>query len=288
MLAGVGPFAIETGLVPARGGETRVLIRNTNTAALIEAVVQTPGGRVTYAGDVRIDGVPGAAAPVLLNFMQVIGSKTGALFPTGNRLDRFDGIDVTCIDVAMPMVIARAVDFGLTGYESHTELNADAGFFARMEAARRQAGEAMGLGDVAESVVPKFAVLAPPRDGGTVASRYFVPDRCHPTYAVSGAICAGSCALASGTVADGIARPVKGTDIPVRIEHPSGSIEVRFRGKFERGNPLVIERAGVVRTARKLMAGDLFVPAALVPRTAPPPFYRRRFPAVSRAQTAAV
>jgi 2-methylaconitate cis-trans-isomerase PrpF len=268
MLAGVAPFAIEAGLVAARDGETPVRIRSVNTRALIEAVVQTPNGRVTYEGNTRIDGVPGTAAPILLNFMDVIGSKTGALFPTGRQLDRFEGIEVTCIDVAMPMVIARAADFGLTGHESSDELNADAGFFARMEAIRRQAGAAMGLGDVAASVVPKFAVIAPPRDLGTITSRYLVPDRCHPTHAVSGAICVGSCALAEGTVAEGIARMVEGTDVPVRIDHPSGSIEVRFRGRFERGRPLTIERAGIVRTARKLMGGNIYVPGSVVPRPA--------------------
>jgi 2-methylaconitate cis-trans-isomerase PrpF len=270
MLAGVAPFAIEAGLVAARDGETPVRIRSVNTRAFIEAVVQTPNGRVTYEGDTRIDGVPGTAAPVLLNFMDVIGSKTGALFPTGRRVDRFEGIEVTCIDVAMPMVIARAADFGLTGYESSDELNANLEFFARMEAIRRRAGAAMGLGDVAASVVPKFAVIAPPRDAGTVTSRYLVPDRCHPTHAVSGAICVGSCALAAGTVAEGIARTVEGVDVPVRIVHPSGSIEVRFRGVFERGRPLTIERAGVVRTARKLMAGNIYVPGAVVSRPARP------------------
>jgi len=288
MLAGVGPFAIEAGLVTAQDGETSVRVRNTNTGSLIEAVVQTPGGKVTYAGDTRIDGVPGTAAPVRLNFMQVIGSKTGALFPTGNRLDTFDGVEVTCIDVAMPMVFARAADFGLTGYESRDELDANIDFLARMELIRRQAGAAMGLGDVAGSVIPKFGLLAPPREAGTVASRYFVPDKCHPTYAVSGAICAGSCALSSGTVAEGIARRRDGTDIAVRIEHPSGAIDVQIKGRFEPGKPIAIERAGMVRTARKLMAGHVYVPAAVFPAPARRTRSLRRRVAVTQAQKAAV
>lgn len=263
ILSGVGPFAIEAGLVEARDGETPVRIRNTNTGALIEAVVQTPGGLVTYEGSAEIDGVPGQAAPVVLNFMEVIGSKTGALFPTGNRVDRFDGVEVTCIDVAMPMAIARAADFGLTGYETRAELDANAAFFARMEAVRRQAGAAMGLGDVADKVVPKFAVVAAPRQTGTVASRYFVPDKCHPSHAVSGAICVGSCALAPGTVAEGIARPASGSDVPVRIEHPSGFIDVRFEGAFGPGETFVLDKAGLIRTARKLMAGEVYVPRSV-------------------------
>jgi 2-methylaconitate cis-trans-isomerase PrpF len=144
----------------------------------------------------------------------------------------------------------------------------------------------MGLGDVAASVVPKFAVIAPPRDAGTVTSRYLVPDRCHPTHAVSGAICVGSCALSAGTVAEGIARTVEGTDVPVRIEHPSGSIEVRFRGVFERTRPLAIERAGVVRTARKLMAGSIYVPAAVASR--PERKAQRRDAPVTQAEMEAV
>lgn len=262
ILVGVGPAAIEMGIVAARDGETPVRIHSTNTGALTEALVQTPGGRVEYEGGAAIDGVPGTAAPVVLNFMDVIGSKTGALFPTGRRREMIDGVEVTCIDVAMPMVIARAADFGLTGYESRAELDANRAFFERMEPIRRIAGERMGLGDVSRKVVPKFGLLAPPRAGGAVSSRYFVPDSCHPSHAVTGAICVGSCLLSPGTVADGIALPPPpGPVAVVRVEHVAGVIEVRFEGRFGGADGFMLEKAGVIRTARKIWAGELYVPA---------------------------
>ncbi len=259
ILAGVGPAALEMGLVEPDGDETHVKIRNTNTGAYIEAVVQTPEGAVQYDGDARIDGIPGTAAPVILNFMNVIGSKTGALFPTGSSLDTIDGIDVTCIDVAMPMVIARASDFGITGYESRDELDANEALFKTFEPIRIKAGEMMGLGDVTESVVPKFGLLASPKDGGTIAARYFMPWKCHPSYAVTGSICTGSCALAPGTIADGLATIPNDTPTPLKIEHPSGAIDVVFDYTIGR-NGFELKSAGLLRTARKLFTGRVSIP----------------------------
>jgi len=262
ILAGVGPAAIEMGLFPANGDETKVRIHNVNTGAFIEAIVQTPGGKVEYEGDAHIDGVPGTAAPIVLNFMDVIGSKTAALFPTGKPQDVVDGIVVTCIDVAMPMVIARADSFGLTGHETREALDANRDFFARMEPLRIKAGEMMGLGDVAKSVVPKFGILAEPEHGGTVAARYFMPWDCHPTYAVTGSICTGSCLLAPGTVADGLVSIPPGNPAKVTIEHPSGTIEVVF--DYEVGSDgFKLNSAGVVRTARKLLEGKLSIPSSV-------------------------
>lgn len=264
ILAGVGPAAIEMGLVPAAEGKTMVRIHSVNTGALVEAEVRTEGGTVVYAGDARIDGVPGTAAPVMLNFMDVIGSKTGALFPTGSTVDDIDGIHVTCIDVAMPMAIARADAFGLSGYESKAELDANQAFFARMEPIRREAGRRMGLGDVADKVIPKFAVLAPPRGDGAVTSRYFVPKTCHPTHAVTGAICVGSCVLAPGTVADGLARVDRRVSPAlIRIEHPVGMIDVAMDHGVGADGAFALNKAGTLRTARKLAEGALFVPAAV-------------------------
>ena len=264
ILAGVGPAAIEMGLVEAGKGETRVRIHNVNTGALIEAVVRTPGGVVTYDGEARIDGVPGTAAPVILNFMNVIGSKTGKLFPTGRRIEDIDGIQVTCIDVAMPMVIARAESFGLTGHESREELDENRAFYDRMEPIRREAGKRMGFGDVSESVVPKFGLLARPISGGTLAGRYFMPWDAHPTYAVTGSICTGSCVLAPGTVADGFINRPEGSPATVVIEHPGGTIDVVFDYAIEDGD-FQLRSAGVLRTARKLFSGDLFIPAGVWP-----------------------
>jgi len=264
ILAGVGPAAIEMGLAEAQNGETRVRIHNVNTGALIEAVVQTPGGTVTYDGDARIDGVPGTAAPIVLNFMDVIGSKTGKLFPTGQRIDEIDGIAVTCIDVAMPMVIARAESFGLSGHESRQDLDDNRAFYARMEPIRREAGERMGLGDVSESVVPKFGLLAPPISGGTLAGRYFMPWDAHPTFAVTGSICTGSCVLAPSTVADGLIDKPDGSPVTIVIEHPSGQIDVVFDYAIKDCD-FDLRSAGVLRTARKLFAGNLFIPAWVWP-----------------------
>ena len=262
ILSGVGPAAIELGLVDAREDETRVRIRAVNTGGLTEAVIQTPGGAVEYEGAARIDGVPGTAAPVILNFMQVIGSKTGKLLPTGNPVDVIDGVEVTCIDVAVPMVIARASAFGLSGYESKAELDGNRAFYDRMEPIRREAGERMGLGDVSDKVVPKFAVLAPSREGGTAAARYFMPWDCHPSMAVTGSICIGSCLMAPGTIAEGIAVPTTQNPAPVQIEHPSGAIDVMMDFKLEDG-VFDLRSAGLLRTARKLMAGELFVPTSV-------------------------
>ena len=265
ILAGVGPAALEMGLVEPAGAETRVRIRNVNTDSLIEAVVQTPGGKVNYEGEARIDGVPGGAAPVILNFMDVVGSKTGALFPTGNAVDVIAGIEVTCIDVAMPMVIARAESFGLTGTESREELDENRAFFEKMEPLRLKAGEMMGLGDVSKSVIPKFGLLAPPRDGGAICARYFMPWNCHPTYAVTGSICTGSCLLAPGTVAAGLAEIPDERPTPVKIEHPSGAIDVVF--DYEVTNEgFKLGSAGLLRTARKLFAGKVSIPGAVWPR----------------------
>lgn len=260
MLAGVGPFAIERGMVKAEEGVTRVMIYNVNTDSRIEAIIQTPGGRVRYTGDVAIDGVPGTAAPVRLNFADIVGSKTAGLLPTGKAQELIDGVPATLIDVAMPMVIFRAQDFGKTGYETPKELDADRDFFARLEALRREAGRRMGLGDVSDKVIPKAAILAPPRHGGAVTSRYFVPHKTHAAHAVTGAICVSTCAMMEGSVADGIAVRPPGDDRLVVVEHPSGVFEVALATRGQ-GAAMDVVGGGVIRTARKIMDGQVFVPA---------------------------
>ena len=262
ILSGVGPAALEMGLIAPQGDQTRVRIRSVNTGAKVEAVVRTPGGAVTYEGNAAIDGVPGSAAPIYLNFMDVVGSATGALLPTGNPRDVIDGIEVTCMDVAMPIAIARAIDFGLTGHETAEELDANRAFYDRMEPIRREAGKRMGLGDVSKSVTPKFALLAPPRAGGTITARYFMPWNCHPTMAVTGAQCLASCVLTPRTVADGLVTAPEGTPALVLIEHPGGAIDVTV--DYETGPAgFTLKSAGLLRTARLLARGELMVPAAV-------------------------
>ncbi len=260
ILTGVGPAAIEMGLIEATGRETAINIRAVNTGARVVARVQTEGGQVIYGGDIAIDGVPGTAAPVGLQFMDTVGGATGALLPTGNLIDRFDGIDVTCMDVAMPLVIARADSFGVTGYESAAELDENRDFFARMEAVRLQAGAAMGIKDVANSVTPKFGLLAPARDGGTIATRYFMPWKTHPTMAVTGAQCLASCVLTPGSVADGMVPTPNHTPAKITLEHASGQIDVLV--DFEIGaDGIDLRSAGLVRTARLLARGEVMVPS---------------------------
>ncbi len=259
ILVGVGPAAIEMGLVEPKGDKTDVKIRAVNTGAKVIATIETPDG-VTYEGDTMIDGVPGCAAPVGVTFMDVAGSVTGSMLPTGNTVDTIQGIDVTCLDVAMPVVIARAEDFGKTGYETASELDEDEAFMRQMLAVRLAAGEAMSMGDVTESVTPKFAIISKPRQGGAVTARYFMPWKCHPTMAVTGAQCIASCALMGGTVAEGLVNKPDGNPAQMIIEHPCGSIEVLVDYTVM---PFSIRSAGLNRTARKLAAGDVFVPQAV-------------------------
>ncbi|NIZ14471.1 4-oxalomesaconate tautomerase [Phaeobacter sp. HF9A] len=261
ILSGVGPAAIEMGLITPTGDETEVKIRAVNTGAKVLARVQTPGGVLRYDGDAEIAGVPGTAAPIALSFMGVVGSSTGAFLPTGNLRDTFDGIEVTCMDVAMPMAIARAADFGLTGHETVQELDDNRDFFARMEAVRRQAGAAMGMGDVTDSVTPKFGLLAPARNGGTIATRYFMPWTTHPSMAVTGSQCLASCALTPGTVADGLLERPPSGPANVVLEHASGTIEVLV--DFEMGQDFTLNSAGLLRTARKLADGLIYVPSTV-------------------------
>lgn len=262
ILSGVASAALEMGLVTAIPGETEVRIRAVNTGAQVVAKVQTPSGVVSYDGEAAIDGVPGSAAPVALNFMRVAGSSTGAFLPTGNLIDTFDSVGVTCMDVAMPMVIARAADFGLSGYESREELDANHNFFDRMEAIRIQAGRAMGMGDCSKSVTPKFGLLAQAQNGGTIATRYFMPWSTHPTMAVTGSQCLASCVLTPGTVADGLCeRPDKGP-ATVTLEHPMGVMDVLVDFEIHEGQFNHLS-AGLVRTCRKLAAGEVFVPSSV-------------------------
>ena len=262
ILSGVGPAALEMGLMPAKEGITEVKIRSVNTGARVLARIQTPGAEVSYDGTTQIDGVPGCAAPVELNFMDVAGSSTGAFLPTGQPQDTVEGVQVTCIDVAMPMVIARAADFGLAGLESREELDANRAFFDRMETVRLAAGHKMGMGDCSQSVTPKFGLLAPLPEQGHILARYFMPWETHPTMAVTGSQAMASCALTPGTVADGMMALPNERPAKVTLHHPMGEMDVLVDFEIE-DSQFIHKSAGLLRTARKLAEGTLFVPSVL-------------------------
>lgn len=266
ILAGVGPFAIERGLVRAAAPETRVRVRTLNTGTVAELVVQTPGGRVTYDGEARIDGVPGTSAPIGIYFDDVAGSSCGALLPTGRARDVIDGVAVTCIDNGMPVVVIPAASVGITGYETVAELNDHAALKAQIERIRLSAGPLMHLGDVARAVVPKVSLIAPPREGGCVATRTFIPRTCHTAIGVFGAVSVATACVLPGSVADGIAVVPPGEAVALSVEHPTGEFTVRL--DLDRTGPVpVVRRAGLLRTARVLFDGIAFGRTATSPET---------------------
>lgn len=253
MLSGVGPFAIEAGLVAPRVGQTSVMIRNINAGALVEAVVQTPGGQVTYEGTASIPGAPGTAAPVSLRFREVSGGKCGALFPTGHRQDIVDGVALTLIDCAMPVMLVRADALGASATATTAEIEADGALMTRIEALRRRAGPLMNLGDVADSVIPK-PVLLGPHDTATIAARYLTPHAVHKAMAATGGIAIAAAARLAGTVAAEVAR-AEAPDVPVTIAHPSGVMEL---GISVAGGD--VEWASVLRTTRRIFEGTILIP----------------------------
>jgi len=253
ILAGIGPFAVERGLVAATGDETRVRIRMVNTDGIVTATFPTPGGRPRYDGDTAIDGVPGTAAAIVLEFEDSAGP--GGVFPTGNVTDVFDGITVTCVDNGMPVVVVEAASFGKTGLESVAELEADEELNKRVQELRLAAGKAMGLGDVSGTTVPKISLVAPPAHGGTISTRTFIPVRVHESIGVLGAVSVGTAVVIPGAVGHDLAVLDGGPRLS--IEHPSGALQVEAELDTSASPPKVV-RSGVVRTARKLFDGTVF------------------------------
>ncbi|MCZ8096606.1 MAG: 4-oxalomesaconate tautomerase [Alsobacter sp.] len=263
ILAGVGPFAIERGLVPARDGVTTVRVRILNTGTVSELRIETPGGAVEYLGDARIDGAPGTAAPIAIDFLDAEGSVCGALLPTGRVVDIVEGVPVTLIDNGMPVIVLRASDVGRTGHESRDALDQDMELKDRLEAIRLAAGPLMNLGDVRNKVVPKIALVAPPRDGGHIATRSFIPHECHAAIGVFAAVTVATAAVLPGSPAGTVARLPAGRVKTVSVEHPTGEFTVRLEVDGTAEHP-VVTRAGLLRTARKLFDGTAFarLPAA--------------------------
>ena len=254
MLAAVGPFAIERGLVAATGDETRVAIFMVNTGQVAVATCQTPAGIVTYAGGAAIDGVPATAAPTPLEFRDTAGSSCGALLPTGNSVDEIDGVACTLIDNGMPCVVIKASDVGATGYEDRDTLDAATDLKARIEAIRLKAGPLMNLGDVGAKSVPKMMLVAPPANGGAITVRSFIPHRAHASIGVLGAVSVATACLLPGSSAATVATIPDGPRKLLSIEHPTGELSCLLSLD---GNGAV-ESAALLRTARKLMDGTVF------------------------------
>lgn len=253
MLAAVGPFAIEKGLVEIAGDKTPVRVFMENTGQIAVLTIQTPNGRLTYDGDARIDGVPGGSAPIACEFRETAGSTCGALFPSGHLIDQIDGRLVTLIDNGMPVVILRAEDFGLSGTEDREALDSNADLKTQLESIRIQAGYLMNLGDVKTQSVPKMTLVSPSFNGGCVSTRTFIPHRCHASIGVLGAVSVATAALTKGTVAYPLAEQPTTNPAHVPVEHPSGEITV-----VASVCDGAVESTAILRTARKLMEGQVF------------------------------
>ena len=261
MLAAAVPFAIETGLLtPVDGDSTfRVLMRNTGTKS--DITVTTSGGQMVYPGDAHIDGVPGTASPVKINFLDTAGSVCGSLLPTGHDKDLVDGLEVTCIDNGMPVVIFKASDMGCTGYETVTELNANETLKAKIEALRLKASLLMGLGDVTKKNYPKMCLIAPPKDGGSISTRCFIPHVCHEAVGVLAAVTIASACILENSVCKGLAKVPEGLRKTISVEHPTGEFSMEI--EVDPQNPRNVEQVALIRTARLLMKGFAMVPAKL-------------------------
>ena len=258
ILAGVGPFALERGLVAPQGDVSRVRIFMENTGQTATALVQTPGGGVSYQGTTCIDGVPLSGAPLIVEFNDIAGSSCGSLWPTGKQQDIIDGIEVSCIDNGMPVVLIRATDLGISGYESPEQLDAMEGLKSRLESIRMQVGPMMHLGDVANRTVPKMCLVARPAANGAISSRSFIPHKCHTSIGVFGAVSVATACLVPGSVAAQLARPSEGERVHVSIEHPTGELTVAL--KLDGGN---VAGCGLLRTARPIFDGHVCIPAAV-------------------------
>jgi 4-oxalomesaconate tautomerase len=261
MLAAVVPFALETGMVAPRGETSTFRVLTLNTDMQCDITVRTPGGHVEYEGDARIDGVPGTSAPITINFLETAGSVCSGLLPTGRVRDVVDGIEVTLIDNGMPLVMLRAADVGRTGYETVAQMNADTQLKARLERLRVACGHVMGLGDVTPKNYPKMTLIAPPRAGGSLCTRSFIPHVCHDAIGVLAAVTAATACVLKGSVCDGVARVPEGRVKTIAVEHPTGEFSVEL--EVDPADPQNVTRAALLRTARLLMRGEVMVPASV-------------------------
>jgi 4-oxalomesaconate tautomerase len=257
ILAAVVPFAIESGLIKATSPTTVAKVNMLNTGGVCEVTVETPAGKVNYAGNAKVDGVPGTAAAIICNYLDTAGATCGALLPTGNVKDIVNGIAVTCIDNGMPEVIIRASDLGITGYETAAVLDANEILKNKLESIRLQIGPKMNLGDVTEKTVPKMCIISPALNGGTINTRTFIPHVCHEAVGVLGAVSTATACMLQGSVMDGIA--IVSDKNKLSVEHPTGEFTVQLDITNDNGN-IVINKSGVIRTARLLSKGVVFIP----------------------------
>ena len=257
ILAGVLPFAIESGMIKAQNVITSAKINIVNTGGICECLVQTPNGKVEYAGQTKIDGVVGTSAPIICNYLDTAGSTCGSILPTGNNIDIFNGIETTCIDNGMPLVIMRAKDFGLLGNERKEDLDTNENLKNKIENIRLQAGSQMNLGDVSEQTIPKMCLISPAQHGGMINTRMFIPHVIHEAIGVLAAVSVATACVIPNTVAKGITNlPLKNSQLS--IEHPSGEFTVNLQYEFI-DNQIVVHKSGVIRTARLLSKGEVFV-----------------------------
>ncbi|HKQ84800.1 MAG TPA: 4-oxalomesaconate tautomerase [Steroidobacteraceae bacterium] len=266
MLAGVVPFALETGIVRAQGETTTLRVRTLNTDMQCDITVCTPGGTPEYEGHARIDGVPGTSAPIRINFLDTAGSVCSGLLPTGKVLDEIELDDkarlkVTCIDNGMPMVLFRAADVGRTGYESVAEMNADTELKAKIDALRLRASLLMGLGDVSKKNYPKMCLLSAPRGDASINTRCFIPHVCHDAIGVLAAVTVATACVIEGSVTQGLAQTPSGRVKTVSVEHPSGEFSVEL--ELDPRNPENVIRAALLRTARLIMRGEVMIPSSV-------------------------
>jgi 4-oxalomesaconate tautomerase len=259
ILAGVVPFAIESGLLNTHSPQTSARVYMLNSGSVCEVVVETPAGQINYSGQAKIDGVPGKAAPVICNYMDLAGSATGKLLPTGNLIDTIDGVEITCIDNGMPIVLLKAEDLGISGYESRDQLNANEALKAKLESIRLQIGPQMNLGDVSSKVVPKMTIIAPAIAGGIIHTRSFIPHVCHAAIGVLAAVSVATACIIPGTVAQSlVSLPKAGKTYSV--EHPSGEFSVSLEIKQAPDQQVEVKKAGLLRTARLLSRGEVMIP----------------------------
>lgn len=259
ILAGVLPFAIESGMIKTSTPTTSARVRMVNTGGLCEVIVQTPNGFVEYDGDAKVDGVPGTAASIICNYLETQGSTCGALLPTGNVIDVIDGIEVTCIDNGMPEVILRAKDLSISGYEPIGELDANVNLKNKLESIRLKAGPFMNLGDVREKTIPKMCLVSAPIHGGAIHTRTFIPHVVHEAIGVLGAVSTATACMIAGSITEGVAILSKNGKGTISVEHPSGEFTVNLEVRTDQGKPHVT-KSGVIRTARLLSKGEVHIP----------------------------